>query len=457
LTTAASLKNKTAKDLAAQAKKKGVDGWHSMRKDQLVRALLKVAKSKAAKSAAAKLKSAKAKPAKAKPTKVKKSAAHASRNGAASRNGKTHHVAASRNGAVVKNGAASRNGMHKSTTLRDVASAKTSASRSTGSAKATLQNGHASTPKTVAKKAEPSRKPTDARVVRKIQKAHSTRQHLKDLAGNGKAGSRQTIKDRAVLMVRDAYWLHAYWEVTRLSVQRAQAAMAEHWHTAKPTLRLMEVADGSTTSTVERVARDIEIHGGVNNWYIDIQDSPKSYRVAVGYLSQNGKFYALVRSNAVTTPNPGSSDAIDENWTDVAQNYEKIYALSGGYSDDGAAGDLQDLFEERLRRPMGSPVVTRYGIGAEAMLRRERDFLFEVDAEMIIYGRTKPNAHVALSGEPVKLRPDGTFTVRLSMPDRRQVIPVVASSGDGVEQRTTVLAIERNTKTMEPRIRDSSD
>jgi hypothetical protein len=36
------------------------------------------------------------------------------------------------------------------------------------------------------------------------------------------------------------------------------------------------------------------------------------------------------------------------------------------------------------------------------------------------------------------------------MPNRRQVLPVVAHSADGVEQRTIVLAVERNTKTMEP-------
>jgi len=60
-----------------------------------------------------------------------------------------------------------------------------------------------------------------------------------------------------------------------------------------------------------------------------------------------------------------------------------------------------------------------------------------------------------LRGEPVRLEPDGTFTMRFELPDRRQVLPVVASSGDGVEQRTIVLAVERNTKVMEPVIRES--
>jgi len=61
---------------------------------------------------------------------------------------------------------------------------------------------------------------------------------LKDLSGTftlGKAGKRKSPeKDRLVLMVRDSYWLQAIWTVTRDSVKRAEAALAEHWHTAGP-------------------------------------------------------------------------------------------------------------------------------------------------------------------------------------------------------------------------------
>ncbi len=60
-----------------------------------------------------------------------------------------------------------------------------------------------------------------------------------------------------------------------------------------------------------------------------------------------------------------------------------------------------------------------------------------------------------LQGEPVQVLADGTFTVRMSLPDCRQVIPIVSSSADGVEQRTISLAIERNTKRMETIFRDT--
>jgi hypothetical protein len=40
------------------------------------------------------------------------------------------------------------------------------------------------------------------------------------------------------------------------------------------------------------------------------------------------------------------------------------------------------------------------------------------------------------------------------MPDKRQVLPVVACTRDGVEQRTIVIAVERNTKVLEPMVRE---
>ena len=65
------------------------------------------------------------------------------------------------------------------------------------------------------------------------------------------------------------------------------------------------------------------------------------------------------------------------------------------------------------------------------MLNGRRGFHFEIDAELIVFGKTEPDARVTLQGEPVKLRPDGTFTVRYAMPNARQVIPAVAHSADG--------------------------
>jgi hypothetical protein len=376
LITTASLKSSTVKDLSELAKSHGLSGWHSMKKDELIRRLLKLTRKPASKPATTAAKKARAAAASAKARQQARIA------------GK------------------------KSTPVRRVSAAKTE------------------------------------QIARKIHAAHEKREKMKDLSAPHKNGAKAD-KDRIVLMVRDPYWLHVCWHVARTTVMRAQAAMAEHWHTARPVLRLLEVDAGPTTSTAEKIVREIEVHGGVQNWYVEAPNPPHSYRIELGYRSAAGKFFTIARSNMVTTPAPGSSDSIDENWNAVAQDYEKVYALSGGYSEERSSGELQELFEERLRRPMG-PASAKYGVGAERLLNRHKNFQFAVEAEMIIYGATSTDARVTLGGEPVKLRSDGTFTVRMAMPDKRQVIPAVAASADGVEQRTIVLAVERNTKVLEP-------
>jgi uncharacterized protein len=265
-------------------------------------------------------------------------------------------------------------------------------------------------------------------------------------------------KDRIIVLTRDSYWLHAYWELSRTTLSRARAALGQDWHEARPILRVMDVSSEDTTSSAERHVRDIPIHGGVNNWYIDVLEPPRSYRVDVGYFSRRGKFYVLARSNVVTTPRAGVTDALDENWSNVQKQFERIHnpsANGNGSHQPLSPVDLRDLFEERLRRPMAS--ASLQNLATTPLVPLGRAFHFQIDAELIVYGITEPGAHVTLQGEPVNLRSDGSFTVRFSLPDSRQIIPAVASSADGGEERTIVLAVERNTKELEPMIHDSND
>lgn len=262
------------------------------------------------------------------------------------------------------------------------------------------------------------------------------------------------VKDRIIVMVRDPHWLHAHWELSRATLARAQAAMGQDWHSARPILRLMDVSSEDTTSVTERLVRDIPIHGSVNNWYIDVADPPRSFRVDIGYLSRRGKFFVLARSNVVTTPRAGSSDLLDESWANVEKHYQTIFARST--NGVAASRDFQELFEERVRRPLSGLNLSSLGTGALSV-GSLRKFHFEIDAEIIVYGCTEPNAKVTLAGEPVKVGPDGSFSVRFSLPDSRQIIPAVSSSPDGVEERTIVLAVERNTKELEPMIHDGNE
>ena len=258
-------------------------------------------------------------------------------------------------------------------------------------------------------------------------------------------------KDRVVLVVRDPYWLHCCWELAAQALARAQAALGTDWHGARPILRLYDVTRDNASTGAERFVRDIGIHGGSNHWYIDVASPPRSFRVDLGYLARTGNFYCLARSNPVSTPRPGIDDGADGNWDDIdASKADRLHAQSSGFDPRAASPEVRQFFEERLRQPLGAPMVAGLGGGKILPLGQRLDFGFDIDADLVVHGRTEPNSRVRLQDRPVSLRPDGTFTVRFKLPDSRQVIPCVATSPDGGEERLIVLAIERHTRRMDP-------
>ncbi|HEX4084797.1 MAG TPA: DUF4912 domain-containing protein [Chthoniobacteraceae bacterium] len=75
----------------------------------------------------------------------------------------------------------------------------------------------------------------------------------------------------------------------------------------------------------------------------------------------------------------------------------------------------------------------------------ERGFFMHVNAEVIFYGGTDPNAKVWIDGRQIQLAPDGTFRFHFRFPDGNYSIPIVAESPDGLEQRSAALRFERGT------------
>lgn len=74
-----------------------------------------------------------------------------------------------------------------------------------------------------------------------------------------------------------------------------------------------------------------------------------------------------------------------------------------------------------------------------------RGFWFNLNAELIVYGATEPDAQVRIEGEPVTLRPDGTFTLRFALPDGDYTLRAEATAADGTETRGARLRFVRRT------------
>lgn len=79
-------------------------------------------------------------------------------------------------------------------------------------------------------------------------------------------------------------------------------------------------------------------------------------------------------------------------------------------------------------------------------MERQKSFWFNVNAELIIYGATEPDAEVNIGGRVIKLRPDGTFSYRFALPDGKYDLPAVATSADGTDSRTAALKFGRSTE-----------
>jgi hypothetical protein len=77
---------------------------------------------------------------------------------------------------------------------------------------------------------------------------------------------------------------------------------------------------------------------------------------------------------------------------------------------------------------------------------KSKGFWFNVNAELIIYGATEPDAKVTLGGHEIKLRSDGTFSFRFSLPDGKYDLPAVAVSADGTDGRAAELKFSRETE-----------
>lgn len=451
LITKEKLQAETAKNLAQMAAKQGVPGARGMRKDELIKKLLQAAKKRAA-----------AKTGQNKVTKTPKSSAKGSSPATNSKSrvadrGTTARkaggsaspsVAASESAAAKQSPAA----VSKSKSVRDKATTAAKSSPVKSTTKRISQTKPAAPSARTSSRGSQDAAPKVAAAsvaAEKVKSLHQQRATAKDLAffRQQLSTSEEPKKDRLILFVRDPYWVQAYWEITTGGVERAKAALAEHWHTAVPVLRLLVNQEDSIAGASEQLVQEIKIHGGVNNWYIPVQDPPQAFRAVIGYLAATGRFHALAQSNLVRTPVPGSSDHVDYNWTDLADIGDRVYSLSGGFA-EGASAALREVFEEKLSRPMNRSALSRYGTADVPGKMSSEDFF--VDAELLIFGKTHRSAEVSISGEPVKVREDGSFTVRVGLPDKRQVFPVSSTSFDGSYTFTTVLAIERNTKVMEP-------
>lgn len=121
--------------------------------------------------------------------------------------------------------------------------------------------------------------------------------------------------------------------------------------------------------------------------------------------------------------------------------------------------EITELVRKQLVRELSSQSAAAVGAGARAISSlgvssplggdipgARKGFWFNVNAELIIYGATEPDATVTIGDRQIRLRGDGTFSYRFSLPDGQYALPICATSADGDDSRNADLSFSRDTQ-----------
>jgi hypothetical protein len=147
----------------------------------------------------------------------------------------------------------------------------------------------------------------------------------------------QSYGENAItLMVRDPYWLFAYWEFAPDLQTTLRARIgAEALSKSRLVLRVYDVTGTDPDHPVGY--HDIDVAPGARNWYVNVMRVERDYCVDLGLITPDGSFIIIARSNRVSLPPVGPSDVVDEEWVTL-EALEEFYVKSERGPSSGSGG-----------------------------------------------------------------------------------------------------------------------
>jgi len=253
--------------------------------------------------------------------------------------------------------------------------------------------------------------------------------------------------DRVTLIIRDAYWLQCDWHFQDRSHQQAEISLGMDWAGAKFILRLMDLTKADHGRTAGQIVKEVVLPAGATSWFLESGGPGKKLQADLGYKTLDGKYYSLGQTSAaLVTPHPGQ---IRANQEQGGMTLDGATALAASLGSVALSGEAMGFLEERMKRSISSTPTS----GAPAGMNNSK-LQLHIEAEVHVTGTTAPNARVLVKGEPVRLKPEGTFFVKMKLNDGRLILPATAVSSDGREEKTVILALERHTRYIDPSDRE---
>jgi uncharacterized protein len=252
-------------------------------------------------------------------------------------------------------------------------------------------------------------------------------------------------EDIIVLQIRDPWWAHTYWDVSFKTMDKLRSQHGAGFDKSRWVLRSYDVSLINFDGTNAHRFFDTGIDVDARNWYLNFASPGTSWCVDLGIILPDGRFVTIARSNIISLPLDGPSWVTDEEWMIPDDEFRRLYGLSVGLGPN-VTTSVGKLWQERLKKDVTSNGIASMGVSSPIKKGEKKgEFWLVVDCELIVYGATEPDAAVTVQGKSIKLRKDGTFTLRYALPDGKQEIPVVARSAKIDETRTITPIVTRRT------------
>ncbi len=302
------------------------------------------------------------------------------------------------------------------------------------------------------------------------------------------------------LTARDPHWLYAHWDMSGAQLKKHNALSSD----GHLVLRVLRDEIGG------EVISQIHLHPESRNWFVPVPEAGTKYAAQLGYYDVAGKWIALSSSSPTLTPPDSMSDDSDFRFATIPADvpFEQLLKLvklalrenvplaealqqlrAEGFTNLPEASqiwagewtptqekalasvvsmdqvrrvwigslEVTELIRRQLQEDVSSISASQFGLPSSFSVsslsspfggggEKRRGFWFNVNAELIIYGATEPDAAVTIGGRPIKLRPDGSFSFRFALPDGDYALPAVALSADGQDMRKAALKFSRDTQ-----------
>lgn len=276
---------------------------------------------------------------------------------------------------------------------------------------------------------------------------------------------------RLMIVPRDPHWLCAQWDASTSQIQLLKSLPKE----SSVELRVFSGTSGSNLVRKVPIVVPDKLRA---TWFIEVPRGDEFYTAEIGYVDKRRQWTRITASAIVKTPPEARSPRVayevvtvrlEEPLKPTPEEADQPRKTTGKQVEREAGADvlgativpLGKIGEQQTERLLdvsalpSSPSAAFGALGeiqgpssVDVALGRRMphlEFWLNLNVEVVVYGSTQPGASLSIGGRPFVLRPDGTFSVRLSLPDGTHELALEAVSPDGKQRHAAKLTLHRRT------------